>query len=44
METSQIQMLVSRLEGDHKIIPDVVPDEKKHWNLHGEFNGFVPRI
>ncbi len=29
METSQIQMLVSRLEEDHKIIPDVIPDGKK---------------
>ncbi len=29
MEIPQTQMLVSRLEGDHKIIPDVIPDEKK---------------
>ena len=29
METPQIQMLVSRLEGDYDIIPDVIPDERK---------------
>lgn len=29
METSQTQMPVSRLEGSHNIIPDVIPDEKK---------------
>jgi len=29
METPQTQMLVSRLEGRHNIIPDVIPDEKK---------------
>ncbi len=29
METPQTQMLVSKLEGGHNIIPDVIPDEKK---------------
>ena len=29
MEIPQTQMLVSRLEEDHDIIPDVIPDERK---------------
>ncbi len=29
METKQTQMLVSRIERDHNIIPDIIPKEKK---------------